>query len=163
MKRILLLCICSLFAVTAALAIDTSETTPVPIRSCIYRDNGHYLYNDVYISEKEVVRILERETPGAYKHWKKGSGMLIGGAVCIGVGGGMVLGGLIPLAYKMYTTCIGLECAAIVPLGIGLGLTLGARAEFNKAIDIYNSRCGHQTAELQLHVAPTELGIALAF
>ena len=129
----------------------------------IYRDNGHYFYNDVYISDKEVARILERENAAAYKQWKKAEGLLVGGAVCIGIGGGLAIGGLIPLISQNYMATLGIECAALVPLGIGLGLTFGASAQYNKAINIYNSKYDHAAVQLRWGVSANGVGIAFAF
>ena len=129
----------------------------------IYRDNSQYFYNNTYISRKEVERILERENSTAYHQWKEADGLLIGGAVCSGIGGGLVLGGLLTLATGSYGATIGLECGAIVPLGVGLGLTLGAAAKYNKAIDIYNSKYDRAAVELRWHVSPAEVGLAIAF
>jgi hypothetical protein len=129
----------------------------------IYRDNGHYLHNDTYISAKEVQRILEREDKEAYNAWKKAEGMSIGGAVCIGVGAGLAVGGLVCLIFKDYTACIGMDCAALVPLGVGLGLTLGASSHYNKAIDIYNSKFDHAAVQLRWGVSANGVGLALAF
>ena len=143
---------------------DNSKTATTTSKSArIYRDNGHYLHNETYISSKEVERILQRENNAAYKQWKKADGMLIGGAICTGIGGGLVLGGLFPLINRQYMTCIGIECSALVPLGIGLGLTLGASTQYNKAIDIYNSKLDHAAVQLKWHVAPSEVGLAIAF
>lgn len=129
----------------------------------IYRDNGHYLYNDIYISSKEVERILEKENDAAYKQWQKANGMLVGGSICAGIGGGLVIGGLVTLITRDYIPCLIMECCALVPLGVGLGLTLGASAQYNKAIDIYNSKYDHAAVQLKWHIAPTEVGLALAF
>lgn len=129
----------------------------------IYRDNGHYFYNDVYISDKEVARILERENAAAYKQWKKADGLLVGGAVCAGLGGGLVIGGLIPLISQNYMATLGIECAALVPLGIGLGLTFGASAQYNKAINIYNSKYDHAAVQLRWGVSANGVGLAFAF
>lgn len=129
----------------------------------IYRDNGHYLYNNAYIESAEVERILRRENAAAYKEWQKADRLLIGGGVCIGIGGGMALGGLFTLISHNYTACVGIECGALVPLGIGLGLTLGSTARYNKAINIYNSKFDHTAMQLKWHIAPTELGFAFVF
>ena len=141
----------------------TTTTTSASTNGRIYRDNGQYLRNETYISSKEVERILQQESPAAYKEWKKASGLLVGGGVCIGIGGGMVLGGLFTLISQNYTACIGIECGAIFPLGIGLGLTIGSSAHYNKAIDIYNSKYDHAAVQLRWHVAPNEVGLAIAF
>lgn len=143
---------------------ETKPTTTNASKSGrIYRDNGHYLYNETYISSKEVARILQRENVAAYKKWQKADGMLTGGAVCVGIGGGLVLGGLFPLIYGQYGACIGIECSALVPLGIGLGLTLGASSHYNKAIDIYNSKFDQAAVQLRWGVSANGLGLAIAF
>ena len=51
----------------------------------IYRDNGEYVYNDVFISSKEVERILKRENAEAYAAWQKSNGLAIGGSIMWGV------------------------------------------------------------------------------
>ena len=129
----------------------------------IFRDNGQYFYNDTYISSKEVERILQRENATAYNQWKKAEGMLIGGSICTGIAGGLAIGGLFPLISKNYIATIGMECAAIVPLSIGLGLTLGASTHYNKAIDIYNSKYDHTAIQLKWQITPNGVGLALAF
>lgn len=128
----------------------------------IFRENNEYYYKGTFISAKEVVRIIEKESPAAYKQWKKANGMLVGGAVCTGIGGGLVVGGLVSLISDPII-CLGIECAAIVPLGIGLGLALGSSAGFNKAIDIYNSKYDQAAVQLKWHVAVDGVGLAIAF
>lgn len=139
-----------------------TSTAAVSIKGRIYRDNGHYMYNDTYISSKEVERILQRENNTAYKQWRKAKGMLIGGSVCTGIGGGLVLSGLIALAADPMIT-IGLECTALVPLSIGLGLALGANTKYNKAIDLYNSTYDQAAIQLNWRIAPKEVGVAFVF
>lgn len=128
----------------------------------IYRDNGQYLYNDTYISSVEVARILKRENAEAYEKWKKAEGMLIGGSVCAGIGGGLVIGGLISIIADPMI-CLGMECAALIPLGIGLGLTFGSTAQYNSAINIYNAKYDQAAVQLKWHVAINEVGLAIAF
>lgn len=143
----------------------TKQSTPsvVPTSGRIYRDGNEYMHNNRYISSKEVERLLEREDKAAYKQWKKANGLLIGGSVCTGIGSGMVIGGLISLTSGDAIPCLAMECCALVPLGIGLGLCLGANSNFNKAIDIYNSKYDHAAVQLQWRVAPNEVGLAIAF
>ena len=129
----------------------------------IYRDEGNYMYDNKYISVKEVERILERENPAAYNQWKKGNGMQIGGGVCLGIGSGLVIGGLITLIQKNYGACIGIECASLVPLGIGLGLTLGSSKCYNKAINIYNSKCDHTAVQMKWGFSANGVGLAFVF
>lgn len=143
----------------------TKQSTPsvAPTSGRIYRDGNEYMHNNRYISSKEVERLLEREDKAAYKQWKKANGLLIGGSVCAGIGSGMVIGGLISLTSGDAIPCLAMECCALVPLGIGLGLCLGANSNFNKAIDIYNSKYDHAAVQLQWRVAPNEVGLAIAF
>lgn len=143
----------------------TKQSTPsvAPTSGRIYRDGNEYMHNNRYISSKEVERLLEREDKAAYKQWKKANGLLIGGSVCTGIGSGMVIGGLISLTSGDAIPCLAMECCALVPLGIGLGLCLGANSNFNKAIDIYNSKYDHAAVQLQWRVAPNEVGLAIAF
>ena len=56
-----------------------------------------------------------------------------------------------------------MDCVALVPLGIGVGLCLGANAQYNKAIDIYNSKYDHTAVQLKWQVAPNGVGLAIAF
>lgn len=132
-------------------------------RGCIYRDNGEYMHNGAYISSREVARILEREDKAAYKQWKKAEGLLIGGSICTGIGGGLAIGGLILLIYGDNIPCIIMDCCALAPLGVGLGLALSSSSHYNKAIDIYNSKCNTATMQLKWYVAPNSVGLALAF
>lgn len=129
----------------------------------IYRDNNHYLHNDIYISSKEVARILERENRTAFNQWKKADAMLISGSVFTGIAGGLAIGGLISLISRDNMICLGIECGAIASLGIGLGLTLGASAQYNKAIDLYNSKYDQAAVQLRWSISPNGVGLALAF
>jgi hypothetical protein len=40
---------------------------------------------------------------------------------------------------------------------------LGANAQYNKAIDIYNSKYDHAAVQLKWQVAPNGVGLAIAF
>lgn len=137
--------------------------TATPTSGRIYRDGKEYMHNNRFISSKEVARILERENQAAYKQWKKANGLLAGGAICAGIGGGLVLGGLISLVSGDPIPCLAMECCALVPLGIGIGLCLGANNKYIKSIDIYNSKYDKMAMQLQWRVAPTEVGLAIAF
>lgn len=150
---------------TSPVSEPEESVTAVPQEKTgrIYRDKGRYLYNETYIDSKEVERILQRENTLAYEQWKKGSGMLTGAAVCTGIGGGLVLGGIILLIKQNYTACIGMECAALVPLGVGLGLSIGSSHAYTKAIDIYNSKYDQTAVQLKYGISPNGIGLAIAF
>lgn len=146
--------------------IDTLQNTTMrqeKIGGRIYRDNGNYLYNDTYIGSKEVERILQRENTYAYEEWKKANGMLVGAAVCTGIGGGLVIGGLFSLITQNYNACIGIECAALPPLIVGLGLSIGSSHAYTKAIDIYNSKYDQAAVQLKYGVSVNGIGLAIAF
>ena len=135
----------------------------------IYRENGQYMYKNMYISGAEVSRILAKENELAYNYWKKGNGMAIGSAICLGAGGGLLVGGLISTLYRTtyfnnrYQVTLGLTCSSIVPIGIGIGLLAGSYANCNKAINIYNSKYDQVAVQLKWQVALDGVGLAIAF
>ena len=141
----------------------SAATSPVKKNTRIYRDNGEYMYNNTYISQKEVVRILKTQDETAYRQWKKGEGMLIAGSLFTGIGGSLALCGFIPLATRNYGACIGMECGALGAVGIGAGLILGASMQYNKAIDIYNSKHDRAALQLRWFASADRIGLALAF
>ena len=145
---------------TIATASTTVEKKPV---GRIYRDNGHYMRNETFIDSKEVENILRRENSVAYSSWQKGDRLIIAGGVFTGIGGGLVLSGLIPLFTGNRTACIAMECIGAVNTCIGLGLVCGGAAQYNKAIDIFNSRYDQAAVQLRWSVAPNGVGLALAF
>ena len=118
---------------------------------------------NTYISSKEVERILQRENSLAYEQWRKANGLLVGASVCTGVGAGLVVGGIFPMIWGNYGSAIALECTALVPLGVAVGLALGSSSRQNKAIDIYNSKFDNAAIQLNIYTSPGEVGIALSF
>lgn len=156
---------------------SNNETIAQSKSKRIYRDNGQYYYNDMYISGSEISRILSRESKGAFQQWKKGNEMITGGAVCLGIGCGLAIGSIFPMTKVSNKNSIadihtdihymeiglGLLCASIVPLGIGLGITIGGSVKCNKAIDLYNSKYDQAAVQFKWHVAPNGLGLAVAF
>lgn len=139
------------------------KAVPQEIPGRIYKDKGKYRYNGTYIDSKEVALILKRENTFAYDQWKKGKGMLIGGAVCTGIGSGLVVGGLITLVSQNYAACVGMECVALVPLGIGIGLSIGSNHACTKAIDIYNSKYDQAAVQLKYGISANGIGLAISF
>ena len=155
----------------------TQTTTPTPMHETtiskqeneetkadgrIYIIDGDYMCNNTFISSKQIKKQIQGD-PSAYKQWRKADKMVIGGWVCVGVGLGLAVGGLIPIAYEYYNAALGLECASLVPLGVGLGLTLGAAKQYQKAIDIYNSKFDHAAVQFKYNIAPNGFSVALAF
>ncbi|MBO7454916.1 MAG: hypothetical protein J6T76_00780 [Paludibacteraceae bacterium] len=151
------------FPVIKKKSAEAQKATTPRTSGRIYRDNNEYMHNDRYISKKEVARILEMEDQAAYKQWKKAEGLLIGGAVCTGIGSGLAIGGLVSLSSGSYVPCLAMDCIALIPLGVGLGLCFGSNAHFNKAIDIYNSKYDKAAVQLKWHVASDGVGLAIAF
>ena len=139
---------------------DYSQTNSMKI---LYRYGDEYMYGDTYISKNEVGRILQKYDYEAYNQWRGAGALQVAGGVFIGIGGGLALGGLIPLFTGNYMLCLGLSCSALLPLGLGLGFVLGGSAKYNKAIDIYNSRFDDASVRLNFFTTPSEVGIALSF
>ena len=137
-------------------------TTESSGRGRIYRDGREYMYNDTYISSKEVERILRNQDALAYEQWKRGRRLSIGGAVVTGVGAGLALGSLAFTPVDL-GVALGLSGAGLVVTGVGVILICCAPAKYNKAIDIYNSKYDNTAMQLNFFVAPSEVGIALNF
>lgn len=142
---------------------ESSEKNIANSSSRIYRDNGSYMYNNTYISEKEVVRILKRDNNTAYKKWKEAETMVIVGSAFGIVGAGFIIGSIFPFMRREYVTAIGLDCATIVSEGIAIGLLCGGMSRYNKAIDIYNSKYDDTAVQLRWGIAPNGIGLAFAF
>ena len=129
----------------------------------IFRDNNEYMYNDTYISSKEVERILKKENSAAYAKWRQGKGMLIGGSVCSGIGCGLILSSLCFLGRETPIPTLSMDGAGLVMAGVGLGLVLGANSCYNKAIDIYNSTYDQTSMRLNFFAGYNGVGLALNF
>lgn len=110
-------------------------------------------------------------------HWLKADKLSISGAVFTGIGGCLALCSIIPFCSNVQVQPNGninpilkntvagvcLVTAGGISACIGVGLLFGASAQYNKAIDIYNSKYDHAAVQLKWHVAPTEAGLALVF
>lgn len=129
----------------------------------IFRDNNEYMYNNTYVSAKEVGRILKRENSTAYEKWRQGKGMEIGGAVCMGVGGGLIITGLGYIGSNTPTATLLLNGAGLVTTVVGLGVYLGASGCLNKAIDIFNSTYDEAAVRLNFHAGANGVGLTLNF
>ena len=141
----------------------TSASAAKPTGGRIYRDGKEYMYNDTYISAKQVARILQREDKAAYSRWKKADGLVVAGSVFTGIGCGLAIGSIFPMISKRYPTTIGLDCAALVSLGVGVGLICGAVAHYEKAVDLYNSKYDRAAVQLRYSIGTDGLGLAFAF
>lgn len=153
---------------TAAIVLPSTPTKnpqpePEHVSGRIYRDNGHYMYNETYISSKEVEQILQREDSIAYAQWQKGKSLVVGGSILIGIGAGLVSGSVISAIMGDSSVGVGLACGSLVSTGIGLGMAISSIAKYNKAIDLYNSRYDQKAVQLRWSIAPNQLGLALAF
>lgn len=143
--------------------MENAKPAPMALRGRIYRDNGHYLCDETYISSKEVERILQREDSIAYAQWQKGKSLVVGGSVFVIMGAGLATGGIVAMVTGTPDAGVGLACGALVSAGVGLGMVLCAPAKYNKAIDLYNSRFDKAAVQLRWSIAPNQLGLALAF
>ncbi|MBQ7697715.1 MAG: hypothetical protein IJT35_03950 [Paludibacteraceae bacterium] len=153
----------------------SADSTPSPISTSkqtteknmgkgrIFRDNNEYMYNDIYISSKEVERILKRENSSAYAKWRQGKGMKIGGAVCSGIGGGLIFVSLCCIGSNTLKGTLVMDGVGIAMIGVGLGVSLGANGCYNKAIDIYNSTYDETAMRLNFIVDHNGVGFALNF
>lgn len=140
----------------------------------IYRDNGHYLYNNTYISSKEVERLLQQENGSAYKQWQKADKLSISGAVFSGIGCGLMLGSIYPfvlgtrgpISGQMASNIMagsGLVVSGGVCAIVGIGLLAGASSHYNKAIDLYNSKYDKVTVQFKWRLDPNAINLAIVF
>lgn len=138
----------------------TTQKSTVAGKGRIYRDKNNYMYDDKYISEKEVERVL-RTNYAANEEWQSAKKMLTAGWVFVGLGGACALGalGCIPAG----GAAVGGACGgALVFSSVGLGLALGCSKRMDKAINIYNGQIDMAT-ELHLFAAPEGVGVAIRF
>lgn len=155
----------------------TQTTTPTPMHDTtiskqekeetkadgrIYILDGDYMCNNVFISNKEVERMIQSNS-NAYNQWKKGNGFVWGGSICLGVGLGLAIGGYIPIKYEYYNSAIALECVALASVCASIGLYCAAPKQYQKAIDIYNSKFDHAAVQFKYNIAPNGFSVALAF
>lgn len=128
----------------------------------IYILNGDYMCNNVFISSKELERLIQSNTK-AHKQWRKGRAYIWGGSICLGVGLGLAIGGFIPIKYKYYDSAIALECVALASACASIGLYCAVPKAYQKAIDIYNSKFDHAAVQFKYNIAPNGFSVALAF
>lgn len=128
----------------------------------IYILDGDYMCNNVFISNKELERLMQSDTK-AYKQWRKGTSYIWGGSICLGVGLGLAIGGYIPIKYEYYNSAIALECVALASVCASIGLYCAAPKQYQKAIDIYNSKFDHAAVQFKYNIAPNGFSVALAF
>lgn len=140
--------------------VATQQKTSVTGQGRIYRDNNEYMFNDKYISEKEVERVL-RTNYAAYEEWQKSKRMLTAGWVLAGFSIAGAVGALacIPAG----GVAVGCMCGGTVVIAsVGLGVCLGSAKHRTKAIDIYNGQID-LAAEWHLVSSQDGVGIALRF
>ncbi len=126
----------------------------------IYRDDGEFVFQGRYITNKEYVRIIKKNCPSAYAQYKKAHDCVIAGAVLAGIGGGMALGSLLVMdSPGLALTC---ACISIAPLVTSIPLLVIGVQKERKSIDVFNDRCANKVAlNLQLH--SNGVGLALNF
>ncbi len=126
----------------------------------IYRDDGEFVFQGRYITNKEYVKILKNHCPEAYEQYKKANNCVIAGAVLAGIGGGMALGSLLALGTPDFAlTC---ACISIAPLVASIPLLVIGVQKERKSIDVFNERCASQMA-LNFQVSQNGVGLALNF
>lgn len=126
----------------------------------IYREKNEYMYNDSYISAKEVGRILQTNAV-AHDSWQRAHRLSVGGIVLSSLGAGTLIVSLccIPAGIEASMGVLG---GGVVLSSVGVGLLCGSLSRYDKAIDIYNTTID---SRVQLHVfaSPTDVGLALRF
>lgn len=137
-------------------AVNSSEQLP----GRIYCDRRSYVYNDRYISEKEIVRILQTDAI-AYDSWQRAQRMAVGSIVTTSVGGGLAIIGLCCLPASIGAG-LGVAGGGLAMVCVGTGLICGAMARQERAIDLYND---HVDARLQVSffASPSDVGFAIRF
>lgn len=136
----------------------TSSGDKLPGR--IYRDKNEYIYNDHYISEKEVGRVLQTDAL-AYDSWQRAHRLYTGGIVATSVGGGIALIGLCCIPASVGAG-LGVAGGGLVVSCVGVGLLCGSLGRYEHSIDIFND---HVDARLQVSffASPSDVGLAMRF
>ncbi len=151
---------------TAQTTAQATQTTTQPTKSAvagkgrIYRDKNNYMYDDKYVSEKEVERVI-RTNYAAYEEWQSAKRMVTASWVMVGLGGAGLIAtlGCIPAGGAAVG---GAAAGTLVFSSVGLGLALGSSRHMDKAITIYNAQIDMAT-ELHLFAAPEGIGVAVRF
>lgn len=145
-------------AKTTKAAPTTSSGDKLPGR--IYRDKNEYIYNDHYISEKEVGRVLQTDAL-AYDSWQRAHRLYTGGIVATSVGGGIALIGLCCIPASVGAG-LGVAGGGLVVSCVGVGLLCGSLGLYEHSIDIFND---HVDARLQVSffASPSDVGLAMRF
>lgn len=128
----------------------------------IYRDDGEFVYQGRYISEKEYARILEKNCPVAYQKYKKANRCAIAGSVFTGIGCGCLIGGICTSFVSAKEATIALCSVSVVTLSASLPLLIIGIKNERKSIDTYNENCASKLA-LSVNLNPTGVGLALNF
>ncbi len=151
---------------TAQTTAQTTQTTAQPTKSAvagkgrIYRDKFEYMYDDKYISEKEVERVI-RTNYAAYEEWQSAKRMITAGWVMVGLSSAGLIAtlGCIPAGGAAVG---GAAAGTVVFASVGAGLAIGSLKRMDKAITIYNAQIDMAT-ELHLFAAPEGIGVAVRF
>lgn len=151
---------------TAQTTAQTTQTTTQPTKSAvagkgrIYRDKFEYMYDDKYISEKEVERVI-RTNYAAYEEWQSAKRMITAGWVMVGLSSAGLIAtlGCIPAGGAAVG---GAAAGTVVFASVGAGLAIGSLKRMDKAITIYNAQIDMAT-ELHLFAAPEGIGVAVRF
>ena len=121
------------------------------------------MYKDTYISEKEVMRILQATNFEAYRKYKYGNNLLIGSAVVGGIGCGLMLASL-PCITSNINAFAGLIISGVAITGIPFPIMyVCGLSQKSKALDIYNSRFDRNKVALNLIGNEKGIGFAITF
>ena len=121
------------------------------------------MYKDTYISEKEVMRILQATNFEAYRKYKYGNNLLIGSAVVGGIGCGLMLASLSCITSDI-NAFAGLIISGVAITGIPFPIMyVCGLSQKNKALDIYNSRFDRNKVALNLIGNEKGVGFAITF
>lgn len=143
---------------------ETQPEQPAkPTDGRINRNGGHYIYNNRYITSKEIEQILQRENGAAYKQWKKADNLAIASSVFSGVSCGLFIGSIFPYVKGNSGVGTGLAVSGGACAVVGLGLLIGSSVNYRNAIDLYNSKYDKVTVQLKWRLDPNAINLAIAF
>lgn len=130
------------------------------VSKMIIRQDGSYSYNGHYIDIKEVEKIIAGNVR-AHNMWEKASKEMLAGAILLGCGIGMGIGGLAALSVSPPAT-IGLGCVGGA-LSVTGAVLLGVGASHrNRSIEIYNYGFS-DTVSLSIINGYDGIGVAVKF
>lgn len=127
----------------------------------IIKENGEFMHDGRYITEREVWRVIEKD-PACAKLGKRYGGVLVTGAVIMGAGIPVLIAA-IPTALKGdIDTSVALYASGVSMAAAGGIVALCAIPVRTKAIETYNSKAGY-AGEIRLQYSADGIGLAYSF